>query len=165
MKAEDYKDKEEKLLNFFDSEILIQKELSKIMKKDIGRNFYIEGIYFMYSRIEILYNKENKSYSVSFGKDFLLENVSSNFKTNLESFLELSEIISENIEKMIIKYYKTKIFDIDYINNWIINRYGIVIYYKNKFNELENIKIQKEGVVSFFNEEYFNMLKKNIDNF
>ena len=165
MKAEDYKDKEEKLLNFFDSEILIQKELSKIMKKDIGRNFYIEGFYFMYSRIEILYNKENKSYSVSFGKDFLLENVSSNFKTNLESFLELSEIISENIEKMIIKYYKTKIFDIDYINNWIINRYSIVIYYKNKFNELENIKIQKEGVVSFFNEEYFNMLKKNIDNF
>ena len=165
MKAEDYKDKEEELLNFFDSKILIQKELNKIMKKDIGRNFYIEELYFMYSRIEVLYNKENKSYSVLFGKDFLLDNVSSNFKTNLESFLELSEIISENVEKMIIKYYKTKIFDIDYINNWIIHRYGIVIYYVNKFNELENIKIQKEGIISFFNEEYLNMLKKNIDSF
>lgn len=165
MKAEDYKDKEEELLDFFSSKTLINKELSKIMRKDIGRNFYIEEFYIMSSCIEVIYSKENEEYSMLLNKDFLLDNVSSNFKNDLEGFFKLSNIISKSIKKMIIKYYPNQIFDIECINSWVMDRYGIVIYYTNRFNNTEKLRVKKEGVISFFNEEYFNMLKKNIDNF
>ncbi len=165
MKAEDYKNKEKKLLNFFKLSYFIEMELGRIMQKDISVSFHINNFYFTCSGIQVEYRKPSKNDSIFFNKDFLLGNVNNNLKKDLEIFFKLSDIISKNIKKLIMKYHQPQKFDIHYTNKWIIDSDGIEIYCINKYGSLEKLRIKKEKVVSFFNKEYFNMLKKNIDGF
>ena len=165
MKTEDYKNKEKELLNFFKLSYFIEMELSRIMQKDISVSFHINNFYFTCSGIRVEYRKPSENDSIFLNKDFLLQNVNNNLKKDLETFFKLSNIISKNIKKLIMKYHQPQKFNIYYTNKWIIDSDGIEIYYINKYGSLEKLKIKKEKVVSFFNEEYFNMLKKNIDNF